>query len=74
MYFKENNPPGEFKISDGTSSHASLIDKLIELLLDIENRKVRKIEFYEDLVDNNGRMKYNLVDLKTYKDMTTMSK
>lgn len=34
------------------------------MLPDTDNRKVRKAEFRDDLVDNDGRVKYNLIELK----------
>lgn len=46
-----------------------MTSKLNELLPDTENRKVRKIEFCEDWIDTDGRMKYNLIELKIDEDV-----
>lgn len=49
-----------------------MTSKLNELLSDTENRKVRKIEFREDLIDIDGRIKYNLIELKIDEDVKDM--
>ncbi|XP_050896827.1 uncharacterized protein LOC127103621 [Lathyrus oleraceus] len=65
VYFNGASPPIEFRLPDGTTSLAGLMSKLNELLADTKNRKVGKIEFREDWIDTDGRMKYNLIELKT---------
>lgn len=72
MYFNEASPPVEFWISDGIISLATLTSKLNELLHDIDNRKVKKIEFCGDWIDTDGRVKYNHIELKTDEDVKDM--
>ena len=48
------------------------MSKLNELLPDGDNRKVRKIEFREDYIETNSRVKYNLIELKTDEDLKEM--
>ena len=69
MYFNEASSPVEFRLLDDTTSLASLTSKLNELLPDTENKKVRKVEFHEDWIDTDGRVKYKLVKLKTDDDV-----
>lgn len=72
MYFNGASSPVEFRLSDGTTSLAGLASKLNELLADTKNRKVRKFEYREDWIDTDGRVKYNLVELKTNEDVKDM--
>lgn len=39
------------------------------MLLDSENRKVSKIEFFTPLIDNNRSVKYDCIKLKSDKDL-----
>lgn len=64
VYFNGVSPSIEFRLSDGTTSFVDLMTKFNELLFDIEGRKVRNIEFREDLIDTDKRAKYNLIELK----------
>lgn len=48
VYFNGASPPVEFRLLNDTAPLATLTSKLNELLPDIENIKVRKIEFRED--------------------------
>ena len=72
VYFNRASPPVEFRLPDGTIYLAGLTSKLNELLSDGENRKVRNIEFRENWIDTNGRVKYNLIELKTDEDVKEM--
>ncbi|XP_050915338.1 uncharacterized protein LOC127130358 [Lathyrus oleraceus] len=72
VYFNGASPPVKFRLPDGTTSLVGLTSKLNELLADTENRKVRKIEFCEDWIDIDGRVKCNLIELKTNEDMKDM--
>ncbi|XP_058755606.1 uncharacterized protein LOC131628809 [Vicia villosa] len=74
VYINGNNPHVEFKLPEGATSLANLTYKLNELLSDIDNIRVRKIEFREDCIDSNGRVKCNLIELKTDEDVKTMWK
>ncbi|KAI5446283.1 hypothetical protein KIW84_014211 [Lathyrus oleraceus] len=69
VYFNGVSPPVEFWLPNDT---VSLTFKLNELLSDIDIRKVRNIEFREDLIDIDGRVKYNLIELKTDGDVKKM--
>ncbi|XP_050919013.1 uncharacterized protein LOC127136509 [Lathyrus oleraceus] len=72
VYFNEAAPPAEFRLPDGTISLTTLTFKLNELLPDTDNENKRKIEFPEDWIDIDGRVKYNLIELKTNEDLTVM--
>ncbi|XP_058772492.1 uncharacterized protein LOC131646478 [Vicia villosa] len=74
VYFNGRNPVVEFKIPDDTTSLARLKEKMNELLTDSDNRRVTKIEFLEDWIDTNGRVKYNLIELKDDEDVKVMWK
>lgn len=65
VYFNKVSHPVEFRLPDGTTSLVGMTSKLNELLGDTKNRKVRKIEFHEGWIDTDGRVKYNLIELKT---------
>ncbi|XP_050914747.1 uncharacterized protein LOC127129638 [Lathyrus oleraceus] len=72
VYFNGASPPVEFRLPNDTTSLASLISKLNELLLDTETMKVRKIEFHKDWIDTDVRVKYNLIEFMTDEDVKEM--
>ena len=72
VYYNRNNPTVEFKLPDGNTSLVTLKETLNALLSDSDNRRVTKIEFQEDWIDTNGRVKYNLIELKTDEDVKAM--
>ncbi|XP_058725458.1 uncharacterized protein LOC131596731 [Vicia villosa] len=74
MYFNGCKPTVQTKISDDTESFATLKETLNNLLPDSDNRRVTKIEFREDWIDTNGRVKYNLIELKNDENVKTMWK
>lgn len=63
---------GEFRLPKATSCPALLRPKLNDKLLGTENRKAGKIEFREDWINNDGRVKYNFIELKTDEDLKIM--
>lgn len=69
MCFNEVSPHVEFRLHDCTTSLATLLFKLNELMPNTENIKVRKIEFYEDWIDTDRRVKYNLIKSKADEDV-----
>lgn len=74
VYFNRDKSPIELKLLDDITSLANLTPKLNELQPDIDNRRVRKIKFRDDWIGSNGRVKYNLFELKTSEEVTTMRK
>ena len=74
MYYNDNNPLVEFKLLNGFESFATLKETLNNLLSDSDNRRVTKIEFWEDWIDTNGMVKYNLIELKNDEDVKAMWK
>ncbi|XP_058733243.1 uncharacterized protein LOC131604845 [Vicia villosa] len=69
VYFNGRNPAVQTKIPDGPESFATLKETLNNLRLDSDNIRVTKIEFREDWIDINGRVKYNLIELKNDEDV-----
>lgn len=57
VHFKRASPPVEFRLPNGTISLAALTSKLNELFPDTDNKMVRMVDFREDLVDIDGRVK-----------------
>lgn len=55
--------------SEGASCLTVLKDKLNYLLPDIDNMRVVKIWFRINLIDNEGKAAYKLIELKTDKDL-----
>ena len=74
VYYNDNNPPVDFKLPDGSESFATMKEMLNNLLQDFDNRRVTKVEFREDWIDTNGRVKYNLIELKNDEDVKAMWK
>lgn len=74
VYFNREKPPVEFWVPTNSACLIVLISKLNDLLHDTYNRKVRKVEFYEDWIDTNGRVKYNLIKLKIDEDFKVIRK
>ena len=72
MYYNRCNPVVEFKIPDGSESLATLKETLNDLLPDSDDRKVTKVKFRENWIDTNGRMKYNIIELKNDADVKVM--
>src|SRR4051812_48066878 len=74
VYFNGCNPVVQTKIPNDTESFATLKETLKNLLPDSDNRRVTKIEFQVDWIDTNGKVKYNLIELKNDKDVKAMWK
>lgn len=72
VYFNGVKPLIEFLLSEGTDCLTALRSKLNDLRPNTENINVSKIEFREDLIDIDGRMKYNFIELKTDEDLKVM--
>lgn len=62
----------EFRLPDVTTSIATLTSKLNELFSDTDNRNVKKIEFREDWINTNERVKCTLIELNADGDLTVM--
>lgn len=69
VYFKGMKTLVDFRLLEGDTCLASFTFKLNKLLSEVDNKKVRKIEFHDDWIDIDGRMKYNLIELKIDEDM-----
>ena len=72
VYYNGCNPIVEFKIPDGSESLATLKETLNGMLPDFDNKRVTKVEFQEDWIDTNGRVKYKLIELKNNEDVKAM--
>ena len=74
MSYNDNDPPVEFKLSDGSKSFVTLKETLNNLLPDFDNRRVTKVEFWKDWIDTNRRVKYNIIKLKNDEDVKAIWK
>ncbi|XP_058727019.1 uncharacterized protein LOC131598432 [Vicia villosa] len=74
VYFNGCKLADETKIPYDPESFAILKETLNNLLSDSDNKRVKKVEFWEDWIDTNERVKYNLIELKNDEDVKAMWK
>ena len=71
VYYNRSNPAVEFKLPGGNVSIATL-KEMLNAFLPTNNRRVTKFQFREDWIHTNGRVKYNIIELKNDEDVKAM--